>query len=326
MNGAPQTPMIARPCTNVGSASRSRSAPTRSRTRCRPRAPGWRRGRSPHRAPRPGRRRRAHLHRWLPPPLGIDRGDRLLQEAHAGLGDVAVREADGLGVVRPNITSSFAYPKTNASFLSIRVTSISSPSASDNMVELEAPKTRSEDDNPGFHVPIVWVWREPSARSMPAASMLIKASQVATGDASISCHGPERHHRSNADHVLRGAEWTDALQPSRSERRRRAASPARVQQAAAHDRQREAERSRREARSAGCENRSRSSRSSRSRAANPGGFEGPARDSSRAGPSCRMARSAARELEAGDPGLPRRRRARRGQRRRRQRQRQPLTW
>ena len=31
-----------------------------------------------------------------PPPLGIDRGDRLLQEAHAGLGDVAVREADGL--------------------------------------------------------------------------------------------------------------------------------------------------------------------------------------------------------------------------------------
>ena len=31
------------------------------------------------------------------PRLGIDRGDRLLQEAHAGLGDVAVREADRVG-------------------------------------------------------------------------------------------------------------------------------------------------------------------------------------------------------------------------------------
>src|SRR5712692_10068365 len=43
------------------------------------------------------------------------------------------------GVVRPNIRSSFEYPKTNASFLSIRVTSTSSPSASDNMVASSRP-------------------------------------------------------------------------------------------------------------------------------------------------------------------------------------------
>src|SRR3989442_8908459 len=43
------------------------------------------------------------------------------------------------GVVRPNIPSSFEYPKTNASFLSIRVTSTSSPSASDNTVASSRP-------------------------------------------------------------------------------------------------------------------------------------------------------------------------------------------
>ena len=32
-----------------------------------------------------------------PPRLGVDRGDRLLQEAHAGLRDVAVRQPDGVG-------------------------------------------------------------------------------------------------------------------------------------------------------------------------------------------------------------------------------------
>src|SRR5438128_683093 len=42
-------------------------------------------------------------------------------------------------VVRPNITSSFEYPKTNASFLSIRVTSTSSPSASDKRVPSSRP-------------------------------------------------------------------------------------------------------------------------------------------------------------------------------------------
>src|SRR5713226_514960 len=42
-------------------------------------------------------------------------------------------------VVRPNITSSFEYPKTNASFLSIRVTSTLSASASDNMVASSRP-------------------------------------------------------------------------------------------------------------------------------------------------------------------------------------------
>src|SRR5512132_3731295 len=36
-------------------------------------------------------------------------------------------------VVRPNMKSSFEYPKTNASSLSISVTSTSSPTASDNV-------------------------------------------------------------------------------------------------------------------------------------------------------------------------------------------------
>src|SRR6185312_4566045 len=43
------------------------------------------------------------------------------------------------GVVRPNITSSFAKPNTNASLLSISVTAMSSPSASESVVASSRP-------------------------------------------------------------------------------------------------------------------------------------------------------------------------------------------
>ena len=63
-----------------------------------------------------------------------------LQEPHAGLGDLAVGQADRLGAsCAPNITSSFENPNTNASPLSISVTSTSSPSASDSIVASSSP-------------------------------------------------------------------------------------------------------------------------------------------------------------------------------------------
>ena len=70
----------------------------------------------------------------------IDRDDRLLQIAHAPATAISrYGRRTASRVVRPNITSSFEYPKTNASLLSIRTTATSSPSASDSSVASSSP-------------------------------------------------------------------------------------------------------------------------------------------------------------------------------------------
>ena len=102
---------------------------------------------------------------------------------------------------------------------------------------------------------------------MPAASMVIKASQVATPDTSAISYATGRSAPPRTPITYCAPEGTGALryqdhQGGDDEPRHL------VQQAAAHDRQREAERLELEARPAGYENRSRSPRSSRSRAAN----------------------------------------------------------
>ena len=125
--------------TSAGSPPAAPPRP-RSRTRCRPR----RAGRGVHVVVGA---QRDDEHVGLvdarvgghPLRLGVDRGDRLLEHAHAGLGDVAVLEADRVGRRAPNITSSFEKPKTNASVLSISVTSTSSATASESMVLSSRP-------------------------------------------------------------------------------------------------------------------------------------------------------------------------------------------
>jgi hypothetical protein len=50
-------------------------------------------------------------------------------------------------VRRPNITSSFENPNTNASLRSIMVTSTSSPSSSDNLVDSSSPPKPAPSTN-----------------------------------------------------------------------------------------------------------------------------------------------------------------------------------
>ena len=84
--------------------------------------------------------------------LGIDRGDRLPQEAHAGLGDVAVREADRVGRRPPEHHVELRVPEDERVVLvDQRHVDVVAERLRQHGRELETAKARPEDEDPRRH-------------------------------------------------------------------------------------------------------------------------------------------------------------------------------
>jgi hypothetical protein len=90
------------------------------------------------------------------PPFGIDRGDRLLQEAHAGLCDVAVCEADRVWPCPVEHHVELRVPEDERLVLVDQGhVDVVAERLRQHGRELKTPEARSEDDDPSFHQAIV---------------------------------------------------------------------------------------------------------------------------------------------------------------------------
>ena len=154
MNGAPQTPTIARPRENVGSTFAQPLGAAHGVELV-----------APLGEPRRGVQVVIGAERHdqdvglvntavggHAPRLGIDRGDRLLQEAHAGLCDVAVCEADRVWRRPAEHHVELRVPEDERVVLVDQgYVDVVAERLRQHGRELESPKTRSEDDNAAFH-------------------------------------------------------------------------------------------------------------------------------------------------------------------------------